>query len=169
MRRVLESPALLIACAFATLIGGCGGDGGVSGGATVSVYVSAPLRGPEASAGRALCAGARAELARDGGGAGDVRVRLLCLDASGAGGAWTLARVGANARRAVEDSTAVAYIGEPDRRARRQSRPIVEAAGIAELAGYPGSAAMGLILDAIREAGDSGDPRGAVFENAGGR
>lgn len=164
MRRV---PAALIACALGVLIAGCGGAG-VSSGATVSVYVSAPMRGPEGKAGRALCAGAREEVARAGGAAGDVRVRVVCLDASGPGGGWTLARVGADARRAVEDSTAVAYIGEPDRGARRQSRPIVEAAEVAEIAGYRGAAAMGQILRAIDGAGSEA-PREAVFNNAGGR
>jgi hypothetical protein len=130
--------------------------------------VSAPLRGAEAAAGRRLCDEARAEARRRGGAAGDVEVRVVCLDASGRGGRWTLARVGANARRATEDSATVAYIGEPAAAARRQSRPIVEAAGIAEIAGSPGAAAMRSILRAIDE-GDPTQPREAVFANTASR
>jgi hypothetical protein len=91
-------------------------------------------------------------------------VRVRCLDAAGPGGAWTLARVGANARRASEDSAAVAYLAEPDPGARRQSRPIVEAAGIALVptgaGGMGGREAVALILGALRD-GDA-DPRAAV-------
>lgn len=156
--------AALAALALCGLLGaslaGCGG-GGVSDGATVSVYVSAPQQGSEAAAGRALCAGAEAALAKAGGMAGELRVRVVCLDASGAGGEWTLASVGADARRATADSSAVAYIGEPSAEARRQSHPILEAAGIGQVAGPTGAAAMEQVLGALE---GSGDPREAVRE-----
>lgn len=151
----LTATVLLAAALF-----GCGEEGAQSG-ATVSVYVSAPLRGPEADAGRRLCDEAR-EQAAQGRGGGDLKLRVLCLDASGPGGRWTLAGVGSNARRATEDSTTVAYIGEPDPRARKQSQPIVEAAEIAELGGIPGREAIARITAAIRD-GDAAEPRQAVF------
>jgi hypothetical protein len=143
---------------------GCGEEG-AAGGATVAVYVSAPLRGPEAEAGRRLCEEAR-EQAGQGRGGDDLRLRVVCLDASGPDGRWTLARVGANARRAIEDSTAVAYVGEPDPEARRQSRPIVDAAGIAELGGMSGREAVVTVRNAI-SAGDESEPRQAVFDAEG--
>jgi hypothetical protein len=139
-----------VALALALTLAACGTTTGVSTGATVSVYLSAPMRGPEGKTGRELCDEARGALARFGGKVGDLRVRLLCLDASGPAGAWTLARVGANARRAVEDSTAVAYIAEPDPKARRQSRPILEEADIVAVTG---ANAMRRILSAIEGAG----------------
>lgn len=143
-------PAVLSALALA-LAAGCG-DSGVSAGATVSVYLSAPMQGSEGAHGRELCTEAKRALARADSKAGDLRVRLRCLDASGPSGAWTLAAVGANARQAVQDATAVAYIGEPDRQARLQSRPIVEEAGIAEISAGSGSSVMQHILDAVAEA-----------------
>jgi hypothetical protein len=149
--------ALVVAAA------GCGG-GGVAEGATVTVYVSAPLHGAQAAAGRAMCAGARRELARGGGRAAGLRVRAVCLDDSGATRRWSLAAVGANARRATEDSTAIGYIGELDPAATRFSRPIVESAGIAQLSTLSGPAAMASILGAIREAGRSASLREAVRE-----
>jgi len=162
---VSRLPAILIACALATvLVAGCG-EGGVEEGAQLTVYVSAPLRGAEAVAGRRLCAEAREE-ERQAGAVGSHDLRVVCLDASGAAGRWTLARVGSNARRATEDSTTVAYIGEPDPAARRQSRPIVEKAGIAELGGLPGREAVAEVAAAVE--GESADPRGAVFDAAEG-
>jgi len=159
-------PPVLLACLLgAALLGGCGEEGAAAG-ATVRIYVSAPLRGDEAAAGRKLCAGARDEAARSGGRVGDLRLEVVCLDATGDGGRWTLAQVGANARRATEDSATVAYVGEPDPRAREQSRPIVDAAEIAELGGVSGEEAVSAVVAAIRE-GDESKPRDAVFQAEG--
>ena len=162
---MLRLLTILVAAALAAaLVAGCGEEG-AAGGATVTVYVSAPLRGDEAQAGRRLCGEAR-EGAEQGKGAEDLRLRVVCLDAAGPDGKWTLTQVGANARRATEDSTAVAYVGEPDPEARRQSRPIVDAAGIAEVGGMTGRAAVAQVEAAIAE-GDESEPRQAVFEALG--
>lgn len=128
----------------------------------LTVYVSAPLRGAEGEAGKTFCAEAREE-AQQAGRPGGFELRVVCLDAAGPEGRWALAQVGANARRATEDSTAVAYLGEPSRAARRQSQPILEAAGIAELGGLSGKEAMAEVVAAIEDS-DSGDPRRAVFD-----
>lgn len=160
MRRL---PVLLAAALLAAAIGACGGPEGAAPGATATVYVSAPLRGPDAT-GRGLCREARG--ARRGERAGAARVRVVCLDAGGADGRWTLARVGANARRAAEDSTAVAYVGEPDRRARAQSRPILGAAEIAAFGAGPAAAAVREVEAALAAAGGD-NPREAVRERAG--
>lgn len=146
--------ALIAACAL-LLAAGCGGSG-VGGGATVSVYVSAPL-----------CAGAERELAREGARAGDVRVRLVCLKEAEGGGRLDLAAIGANARRAVEDSTTVAYVGEPDPAATRFSRPILDAAGIAQLSRLSGAVAMHRVLRALRQADASSSPRESAHDALG--
>jgi hypothetical protein len=155
---------LFVPVALAASAAGCGEEGAAAG-AVVRVYVSAPLRGPEAEAGRRLCDEARGQ-AGQGMGDADHELRVVCLDASGDGGRWTLARVGANARRATEDATAIAYVGEPDPAAREQSRPIVEAAGIAELGGLSGREAVAKVVKAMEE-GDAGQPRDAVFDAYG--
>jgi len=155
---------LLVPVALAVLVGGCGEEGAAAG-ATVRVYVSAPLRGPEAAAGQRLCDEAREQATHGRGGEGQ-ELRVVCLDASGKGGAWTLAQVGANARRATEDSATVAYLGEPEPGAREQSRPIVEAAGIAELGGLSGRVAVTKVAKAMEE-GDASQPRDAVFDAYG--
>jgi branched-chain amino acid transport system substrate-binding protein len=94
-------------------------------------------------------------------------VRAICLDDTGGGSRWTLAAVGANARRASEDSTTVGYIGEPDAAAARFSRPILESAGIAQLSGVPGATAMSRLLEAIRRAPDDASLRESVDEEIG--
>jgi hypothetical protein len=145
--------------------GGCGAREGVSPGATVTVYVSAPLHGTGATRGQALCAGAKRELDAAEGRAGDVRVRAICLEDTGGANHWTLAAVGADARRAVEDSTAVGYIGESDPAAARFSETILEEAGIAQLPTSSGVAAMHRLLRAIGQAdASSGSLRESVYD-----
>lgn len=148
-RALPKTAALLASVALLVAAAGCGGSG-VGEGARVSVYASAPL-----------CAGAERELAREGARAGDVRVRLVCLE-DGEGGRLDLAATGANARRAVEDSTTVAYVGEPDPAATRFSRPILDAAGIAQLSRLSGAVAMRRVLRALRQADGSSSLRELV-------
>ena len=163
-RRGLRALPLLL-LAFAGLLGGCGEEEGAAEDAVLTVYVSAPLRGAEADAGRRLCDEAR-EQAAQGRGGDEAKLRVVCLDAAGPEGRWTLAKVGSNARRATEDSSTIAYVGEPDPAARRQSRPILDAAGIAAVGGVGGREAVAQVRAAIRE-GDSSDPRDAVFKALG--
>ncbi|HEX5610712.1 MAG TPA: hypothetical protein VFX45_11560 [Solirubrobacterales bacterium] len=146
-------PAILTALALTALAAGCGGEGGVSEGATVTVYVDARL-----------CAGAEQALAEAGGEAGDLRVKAICLPGA-APGESALARIGVNARRATQDSTAVAVI-EPgdDRTVTRFSEPILDSASIPLIAASSGAAAMRQILSAISEAG-SGSLRDAVADS----
>lgn len=127
-------------------------------GATVSVYVDAPL-----------CEGAERELRRAEGRAGEPRVRAVCVDPVRAGGRLDLAAIGSNARRAAEDSATVAYIGVPDPAVARFSRPILAEAGIARLAARSGGRAMIRTLGAIRAAADeSGSLRESVREQLAG-
>jgi hypothetical protein len=141
------SVPIVVALALGAI--GCGG-GGVAKDATVSAYADAPL-----------CAGARRQLADEGGRAGSVRVRLVCLESTGASARLNLATVGANARRATEDSASVGYIEVPSRPS--FSRPILESAGVAWVSSSSGAAGMARLLHAIRDA-DSGSLRQSVRE-----
>jgi branched-chain amino acid transport system substrate-binding protein len=130
----------LAACSSALVA--CGG--GVSAASRVTVYVSMPLRGPSGAAGRDVVAGARMALAQAHGRAGDVRVRAIYLDdTSGPRARWSPARAGANARRATEDTTAVAYVGDFESGASRTSEPITNAARLLQVS--PASTAIGLV------------------------
>jgi hypothetical protein len=108
------------------------------------------------------CAGAKRELARRGTRAATLRVALVCLPAVRRGGRLDLAAIGANARRAAQDSTAVAYIGEAQAAATRFSQTILEEAGIAHLAQASGGAAMRRVLIAVEDG--AGSSRGVREE-----
>lgn len=144
--------AMLAAAVSALIVGGvgCGEGEGVAEDATVTAYVAAPL-----------CAGAKRALEGEDGRAGSVRVRAICLPDIRRGTRLSLAVVGANARRATEDSTTVAYIELPATPS--FSRPIVEAAGIPVIRSKAGATAMDRLLGAIGEA-DSGALRDSVRE-----
>ena len=116
----------------------------------MTVYVSA-----------SLCAEAEGELGRSRQ-PDDVRVQVVCLAEAEDRGRLDLATIGANARRATQDSTTVAYIGEPTPRATRFSETILHTADIAQLSAISGEAAMRRVLRAIRSAGDSGSLRESV-------
>jgi len=143
MRRL--QPLLLGLCALLAAAG-CG-EGGTASGATVSVYMAASLCG-QVSGGRA----------------GDLRVRLVCLAPVEKGGKVDLDAAGANARRATEDSTAVAYVEAPGPAA-NFSRSIVDSANLAWIETNSGSRAMRRIRSALEE--DSPSPRQAVLDEIG--
>lgn len=153
MRRHL---ALMLVCALiapSALVIGCG-EGGVGSGATVSVYVARPL-----------CSAAEGELANEGKRVGDVKVRIVCLPPVQRRGRADLATAGANARRATEDSTDVAFL-EATGPAADFTESIVEAADIAWLESSDGATAMHQVLEALEERGSS-SPRQAVLDQVG--
>jgi hypothetical protein len=135
------------------LVGGCGAREGVDRNANLNVYVSAPL-----------CASAARQLAKEGPRVDSVRLRIVCLDGTRNGSRLDLAAIGANARRAVEDSSSIAYIGDPTEAATKFSHSILEAAGIPQLANQSGSVAITKLRSALRGAGDSTPLREAVAD-----
>jgi hypothetical protein len=138
-----------VVCLALLALAGCGEGEGVAEDAVVTVYVAARL-----------CAEA------EGGRAGDVRVRVACLEPVDRAGRLDLARVGANARRATEDSTAIAYVeqqGPPG----RFSEPIVDSAGIAWIHASSGEQAIQRVLAAVEES-DSNSLRSSVHESLSG-
>lgn len=153
MRRL---PAICSAlCSLALVAAGTGcGEGGAAGGAKVSVYVAAPLCGEAAGA-----------LQREGGKAGDLEVQTICLPRVERKHRADLATAGGNARRATEDSSAVAYLEAPGAAA-KFSRPIVESAQIAWVETSSGAKAMQQVLASLDQRGSS-SPRSAVRESIG--
>jgi branched-chain amino acid transport system substrate-binding protein len=123
-----------IAAAIATLAllaaVGCGSDS--SGKPGLTVYLSAPLTGPAAGDGNDIVDGARLALDDAGHEVGDIEVRLEVFDDADRHGSSD-ALAGANARRATEDSTAIAYIGELDSGTTRTSLPITNEAGMLQV------------------------------------
>lgn len=132
---------------------GCGEAGGVADGAVVTAYVEAPL-----------CASAKAELRKHHARAGDLRVRTICLPSPRGAKKLSLATVGANARRATEDSTAVAYLEAPNSRVSSFTHRILETAEIPWIAEHSGPAAMSHLLGLIDSAG-SGSLRAQIRQS----
>jgi branched-chain amino acid transport system substrate-binding protein len=126
VRRVL--PTLLVVLAASLTACGGGDDDGEStqvGGDELTVYASLPAHGTDARAGAAAEAGMRSALARAGGRAGDRRVELVRLSSTRPGDrTWDPGTVEANADRAAEDPTTIAYLGELDGGASAVSLPV---------------------------------------------
>jgi len=151
--RALRNVAAAVACALlVAAVAGCGGGEGVAQDATVTAYVAAPL-----------CAGAKQELASQGGRAGELRVQAACLPSAQGHTTLSLATLGANARRATEDSTTVAYLEASDPAAARFTHPILETAEVPWIVGSSGKAAMAHLLKLIEETG-SGSLRQSLRE-----
>jgi hypothetical protein len=77
----------------------------------------------------------------------------VCLPDPREGEKLDLATVGANARRATEDSTAVAYLEAPDPSRSRFTHRILETAHIPWIASSSGATAMSRLLKLINEPG----------------
>jgi hypothetical protein len=139
------------AALVAAVLVGCGEGSGVGEGATVNVY-----------AGAAVCAGAKDELARAGEEAGSVGVRVVCTEPVEAKGRLDLAATGADARRAVEDSSSVAYLAAPGP-AIAFTRPILDEADLRLIATSSGTDGMATVLRLLDSRGGGESPREAVW------
>jgi hypothetical protein len=137
-----RAAASLLLAALGLGVVGCGG--GDASGATVTVYVAAPL-----------CAAAKADLASHGATAGHFKVVARCLAPSErAGGGVDLATNGSNSRRATEDTRAVATLEEPGP-GNEFAQAILESAGIPLVTSPSGTKGMKLIVEAVEGAGTS--------------
>ena len=141
---MIVRPALA-ALLLSLLIAGCGVAGSAKIEAPVAVYVSLPLTGPRGDAGRDAADGVRLALERAQGRSGSIDVRARFLD-DAKGKPWDPVAVGANARQAVQDSSAAAYIGELDSEPTRASVPITNDAGLVQVS--PGAGGVDLTAPA---------------------
>jgi len=140
-----------LAAALALGVAACGGgdsgstsSGGSSGGAkSVSVYSSVPLQGASRTQSEAIVNGAKLALEQAGGKAGDITVKYHSLDDSTAqAGSWTAEAESANARKASQDKSTVAYLGTLNSGAAKVSIPLLGEAGIAMVS--PANTYLGL-------------------------
>ncbi|MGH2979746.1 MAG: branched-chain amino acid ABC transporter substrate-binding protein [Solirubrobacterales bacterium] len=144
-------PKILLAAACAvTLVGasGCGEEqsrGGTVPGDTLTVFSSLPLQGSRAEQSRSIVNAQKLALRDSGGRVGDFKVNYASADDSTAGGdrvGWDPDKTAENARKAVENTRTIAYIGELDSGATAISLPITNEAGFAQVSS--GSTAVGL-------------------------
>lgn len=151
--RSLAAAAGLAALALA--VAACGDDSTDSGAAgatstaapkSVTVYSSYPLQGAGRAQSEAAVNGAKLALEEAGDKAGDIAVKYVPLDDATAQAAnWTPEQTSANARKAAEDNSTAAYLGEFNSGATAVSLPILNEAGIAQIS--PSNTAVGLTTD----------------------
>ena len=131
--------AFAAAMTAAVVVAGCGsddsGDGAASGGGgrTLTIYSSLPLQGASKNQSEAIGNGMELALKQAGGKVGDYTIKYVPLDDSTAqAGAWTPEATTANARKAAQDDSAIAYLGEFNSGASAVSVPILNEVGLAQ-------------------------------------
>lgn len=123
-------------------------------GQRLTVYSGQPLGGYEGARARDVVDAERLALGEAGGRVGRWRIRYVALDDSDPRtGRWEPGVVAANARRAAQDPTTIAYLGEMDSGASAVAVPVLNEEGILTVSPLDGLAG----LAAVRGAGQ-GEP-----------
>jgi branched-chain amino acid transport system substrate-binding protein len=143
--RVRAALALAAVAATAPVLAACGKDDNAPpgpGASQLTVYSSLPLQGPFALQSQSIVNAEKLALSEAGGRVGPFTVKYVSLDDSKAStGRWDPGTVSSNARRAVEDRTTIAYLGEADSGASAVAIPVLNEAGILTVSPastYPG-------------------------------
>src|SRR3954447_19426699 len=144
-------------------VAACGGDdsssgdsgsSGSGGSESLTIYSSLPLQGDSRPQSTDVVNGEKMALEEHGGKAGGHTIKYVLLDdATASTGKWEPGQVSANARKAVGDKSAVAYLGEFNSGASAVSIPIVNHAGILQVS--PSNTYVGLTRS---EGADKGEP-----------
>jgi branched-chain amino acid transport system substrate-binding protein len=131
--------AATLLCAASLALAGCLGEGDDDDharirGTVATVYASVPRHGVSVSAAEQVLAGERRALAERHGRAGGLEIRFRELPATDdRDHPWDPGLVAANAHRAADDPTAVAYLGEVDYGATAVSLPITNKADLLQV------------------------------------
>ena len=132
-----------------------GGDSGAVSGETLTIYSSLPLQGDSRPQSESVVNGEKLALEEAGGKAGDFTIKYVSLDdATAAAGKWDAGTVSNNARKAAQDKSAIAYLGEFNSGASAISIPILNQAGILQVS--PSNTAFGLTKSG--PGADKGEP-----------
>lgn len=164
--------AVAVAGVLAPGIAACGGatsGGGEVAGNSLTIYSSQPLQGPNARAGLSIVRGEKLAIRKGDGKVGKYAINYISLDdstetkrgAKPATSGWDPEATGANATKAGQDPKTIAYIGDFDPGATATAIPILNEAGILQVA--PAGGAVGLtkkIPGAARGAPDVYYPSG---------
>jgi branched-chain amino acid transport system substrate-binding protein len=140
--RIQPGTYIAALAATALALAGCGGGGAGTASAPdgpLTVYLSVPRHGTEAAAGQAVAAGARLALADAHGHAGGRALKLVQLDNTEPDStAWDPGEVEVNARKAAEDDSTIAYLGELDTGGSAVSIPVTNEAGLLQVSPLDG-------------------------------
>jgi branched-chain amino acid transport system substrate-binding protein len=146
---VAAGSCLLMSLAFGVSACGGGSDSGSgsssgSGGrTTLTIYSSLPLQGDSRAQSESVVNGEKLALEEAGGKVGKFKVTYKSLDdATAAAGKWEPGQTSANARKAAQDQSAIAYLGEFNSGASAISIPILNEAGVLQIS--PSNTAVGL-------------------------
>src|SRR5215217_659780 len=155
--RVLSGAAF--AC-LALLGGGCGDDddngggGGSTGSTSLTIYSSLPLQGDNRPQSEDVVAGEKMALSEAGNKVGKYTIKYASLDdATAAAGKWDPGQTSSDARKAAQDPSTIAYLGEFNSGASAISIPILNDAGLLQIS--PANTYVGLTR---AEGADKGEP-----------
>ena len=132
----------ILACVVAGLalaLAACGDDkpddgGPQTGSRTITIYSSLPQYGPDRQVSQDMVNAIKLAIEENGGKAGPLTITYVALDSSTReAAAWTDDRVLDNARQAVRDINAIAYIGDKDSAATALSLPLTNEGGILQV------------------------------------
>jgi branched-chain amino acid transport system substrate-binding protein len=161
VRSVAASSCLTVALAFG--VAACGssnkssssGGSGSTGSTTLSIYSSLPLQGDSRPQSEAVVNGEKLALQEHGGKVGKYTIKYVSLDDStAAAGKWDPGATSSDARKAAQDKSTIAYLGEFNSGASAISIPILNEAGILQVS--PSNTAVGLTQNA--PGADKGEP-----------
>jgi branched-chain amino acid transport system substrate-binding protein len=152
LRRRIGAIAAVAAVALGVpVLAACGGSGsssgssesGSTGSTTLTIYSSLPLQGPSRAQSVSIVNAQKLALKEVGGRIGPFTIKFASLDDSTAeAGRWDPGQTSANARRAAQDRTTIAYLGESSSGASAISIPIMNAVGVLQVS--PLATAVGL-------------------------
>ena len=133
-----------------------GGSGAsTSANKTLTIYSSLPLQGDSRPQSQSVVNGEKLALEQAGGKIGDFTIKYSSQDDStAAAGKWDAGKVSSDARKAAQDSSTIAYLGEFNSGASAISIPVLNGAGILQVS--PSNTAYGLTRSGA--GADKGEP-----------
>jgi branched-chain amino acid transport system substrate-binding protein len=164
VRHLAASGCLLAALSFGVAACGSDDDSGSSsntgssetssGSKNLTIYSSLPLQGDSRPQSLSVVNGEKLALESQGGKVGEFTIKYVSLDdATAAAGKWDPGATSGDARKAAQDKSTIAYLGEFNSGASAISIPILNEAGILQIS--PSNTATGL----TRSLGaDKGEP-----------
>lgn len=159
VRSVAALSCLVPALAFG--LAACGDDdddgnggSGSTGSKTLTIYSSLPLQGDSKPQSDSVVNGEKLALEEAGGKVGEFTIKYVSLDdATAAEGKWEPGQVTANAQKAAQDKTTIAYLGEFNSGASAISIPLLNQVGILQVS--PSNTYVGLTR---AEGAEKGEP-----------
>jgi branched-chain amino acid transport system substrate-binding protein len=160
-RSLAASGCLVTALALGVAACGGGDDnsstssGGGGGGRTsLTIYSSLPLQGDSRPQSTDVVNGEKLALQEAGGKVGKFTIKYVSLDdATAAAGKWDPGQTSADARKAAQDASTIAYLGEFNSGASAISIPILNEANVLQIS--PSNTYVGLTRS---EGADKGEP-----------